>query len=414
MKLNNLYTKSDTLFSLSIFLVLALLLSTNNGSVAIAGAAVLVSFLLIYRNREKIKLDNHDKIVIACLSAYAISNVPLVLLDWDNFRYFRGASRVILCIPIYFSFKYFLNTKCIYIKPLVWGTILGSFGAFLFACYQHFVEGRLRVDGFLFSINFGYLACSLAVLALALLRYNILRTLLLVSFLFASTATLMTLTRGAIFALPLVLALILIINIKRIGIKNFLFTSLGLSSLLIGSYFVSPQFQERLDFTIYEVTSITNGNVEQALSSGGRLLLWRAAFEAFKERPLIGLTHPERETLNRELASQGVINDWAAGVKRGHAHSQYFDQLASGGILGIISVIFTLAVPFGYFFRFREKSDAAYVGCLFVFSFALFCLTEVALQQNLISTFYGYMLALFFAATQLEINDNLVGAETKQ
>ncbi|MBN3493435.1 O-antigen ligase family protein [Vibrio neptunius] len=414
MKLNYLNIKSNVLFSLSIFLILALLLSTNNGSVAIAGATVFVSFLLIYSNKEKIKLDRHDKIVIVCLSAYTISNLPMTFLDWDNFRYFRGASRIILCVPIYFSFKYLLNTKSIYIKPIIWGTIVGCTGAFLLACYQHFVEGRLRVDGFLFSINFGYLACSLAVLALALLRYNILRPLLLLSFLFASIATLMTLTRGAIFVLPIVLALVIAFNIKRIGIKSFLFTSLTLISLIIGSYFVSPQFQNRVDFTVYEITSIINGDVNQAASTGGRLLLWRAAFEAFKERPTVGLTHPEREALNKELANEGVINDWAAGIKRGHAHSQYFDQLASGGLLGIVSVIFTLAVPFGYFFRFRDRSNAAYVGCLFVFSFALFCLTEVALQQNLISTFYGYMLALFFAATQLEVKDNMARVETTQ
>jgi O-antigen ligase len=115
------------------------------------------------------------------------------------------------------------------------------------------------------------------------------------------------------------------------------------------------------------------------------------------------MTHSEREILNKQLAKEKTITDWAASVPRGHAHSQYFDLLASGGILGIIALIFMLVVPFFYFFRYHQQSQAAYTGTLFVAAFATFCLTEVALQQNLISTFYGYMLALLFAATQLEV-----------
>ena len=397
---------------MSIFLILALLLSTDNGSVVIAGLTVLICSFLIYKRKKYIHIDRDDKIIIACLSAYAISNVPLAILDWGNLRYFRGASRLVLCIPIYFTFKYIIDTKANYIKPLIYGTIVGSIGALLVACYQHFIEGRPRVDGFLFSINFGYLACSLAILSLSLMRFNILRSALVLSFLFSSVATMMTLTRGAIFALPLCIAFIVYLDFKRVSKKNLILTLSSFVVLIVGLYSFSPQVKNRIEYTAYEFSNIVNGHVENAKSSGGRILLWRAAVEAFKERPLIGLTHLEREALNKELAKQGVINDWAAEVKRGHAHSQYFDQLASGGLLGIFSIIFTLAIPFWYFFKYREKSDAAYVGCLFVFGFALFCFTEVALQQNLISTFYGYMLALFFAATQLEVKDNVARIET--
>ena len=97
---------NNILFSMSIFLILALLLSTDNGSVVIAGLTVLICSFLIYKRKKYIHIDRDDKIIIACLSAYAISNVPLAILDWGNLRYFRGASRLVLCIPIYFTFKY--------------------------------------------------------------------------------------------------------------------------------------------------------------------------------------------------------------------------------------------------------------------------------------------------------------------
>ncbi|WP_052126536.1 O-antigen ligase family protein [Vibrio coralliilyticus] len=412
MKPKTYYEKLERFFIVSTFLVLALLLSTNNGSVVIAGLSVLISILALFKIKDKIKWDNTDKLVLLCLSAYTFSNIPLFLLDWGNFRYFRGASRILLCIPIYIVLKHIIDTKKIYNQSLSLGVFSGSLGAFSIALYQHFIEGRVRVDGFLFSINFGYLACSLAVLSLALLHNKSLRILLTASFVLSTIATLLTLTRGAIFALVLVVIFMAIINIKKIGLKGSLASCCFVLAFAVLSYTVSPSIKQRVNYTVYEITNIANGHIEQATSSGGRLLLWRAAFEAFKERPLFGLTHPEREALNKKLADEGVINEWAAGIKRGHAHSQYFDQLASGGILGLFSILFTIVVPFGYFFKYREKSDAAYVGCLFVFSFALFCLTEVALQQNLISTFYGYMLALFFAVTQLEIRDKIANVES--
>lgn len=396
---------------ISIFLVLSFLLATKNLSVVIAALTSIISIAYLVIYRKDFSWDNTDKLVVACLSAYLISNIPLTIIDTGNFRYFRGASRLLLCIPIYFFFKYHLRINEVYFKPMVWGVIVGSLGALSIACYQFFIEGRPRVDGFLFSINFGYLACSLSILSVALLVYNYHRALLLISLVASSTALLMTLTRGAIIALPITIIFTCILGFKKNGITRVIIAGFIITALSIALYSKVDVIKKRVDFTIYEAYSILNGDINEAPSSGYRLLLWRAAYEAFKEDPLIGLTHPEREELNKNLAEKGIINDWAAGIQRGHAHSQYFDQLASGGILGLISILFTLFIPLLYFAKQREISKAAYVGCLFVFSFALFCLTEVALQQNLISTFYGYMLALFFAATQLEVKDNMARAE---
>ncbi len=397
------YTKIEKWAFASIFFVPALLLSTDNGSVAIVGLTLLFSCFAIYKNRSTIGWDKTDKIVVLCLSAYLLANVPLVIADWDNFRYFRGASRIILCIPIYFCFKYVVDIKKLYTRAISLGLLVGSVGAFTLACYQFFIEGRPRVDGFLYSINFGYLACAMTVLAFSMLKNDHNRNILVVAILLSLFSLISTLSRGAIIALPMVLCFAYIINFRKIGARFGLAGVLLVLIFSLGTYTLSDSIRDRVHYTITELTHIAHGNVESATSSGGRLILWRAAIEAFQQNPMFGLTHPERESLNVQLNKEGVINDWAAGVPRGHAHSQYFDLLASGGILGIIALIFMLVVPFFYFFRYHQQSQAAYTGTLFVAAFAIFCLTEVALQQNLISSFYGYMLALLFAATQLEV-----------
>ncbi|MFN3018100.1 O-antigen ligase family protein [Vibrio coralliilyticus] len=396
-------TLTEQLSSISIFLVLGLLLSTNNYTVAIAALTVFISIAYIIKQRNNIAWDLTDKLVIAVLSAYLVSNIPMAILDWGNFRYFRGASRIILCIPIYFFFKYFVDIEKIYIKALSYGVFFGSIGTVCIATYQFFIEGRPRVDGFLYSINFGYLSCALSTLSLALLKNKKHRIIALIAFSLSVSAMLMTLTRGAIFAIPALLLFAYLLNFKNIG---FIRGTIGAILLILISsslYTYSPKIKKRIDYTAYELTNIINGDTQKAVSTGGRVMLWTAALEAFKERPFIGLTHPEREALNKQLAQENIVNEWTANVPRGHAHSQYFDMLASGGLLGVAAIILMLIIPFLYFLWNVRDSNAAYIGVLFVSSFIIFCFTEVALQQNLISTFYGYMLALLFAATQAEL-----------
>ncbi|WP_099608988.1 O-antigen ligase family protein [Vibrio coralliilyticus] len=396
-------TLAEQLCSVSIFLVLGLLLSTNNYTVFIAALTVFFSIAYIIKQKNNITWDLTDKLVVAILSAYLISNIPMVFLDWGNFRYFRGASRIILCIPVYFLFKYFIDVKKIYIKSLSYGVLFGSIGAVCIAIYQFFIEGRPRVDGFLYSINFGYLSCALSTLALALFKNEKYRTIAFIAFTLSVSALLMTLTRGAIFALPALLILAYLLNFKSIGIIRGTIGSIILILISTSLYFFSPKIKDRVDYTVYEITNVINGDTQRAVSTGGRIMLWTAALEAFKESPLIGLTHPERESLNKKLAKEKIINNWASNIPRGHAHSQYFDMLASGGLLGVTAIVFMLFIPFFYFLRNVRNSNAAYIGVLFVSSFIIFCFTEVALQQNLISTFYGYILALLFAATQSEL-----------
>jgi O-antigen ligase len=281
------YTQIEKWVFTSIFLVLACLLSTNNGSVAIAGLTAITSIVFLYRHRSLIHLDNTDKLVIGVLSAYLLANVPLVIIDWDNMRYFRGASRIILCIPIYIFFKYVVDVSKVYVSGLSWGLFLGSIGAFSLACYQYFYEGRPRVDGFLYSINFGYLACAMIVLSLSLLNSKLHRNILSIAIVLSSFSLITTMTRGAIFVVPIIFVLIYILNYKKIGIRLGLLGLGCLTAISIGLYTVSDSMRERIDFTVAEMSHIANGEISKSVSSGGRITLWIAAIEAFQKKKTI-------------------------------------------------------------------------------------------------------------------------------
>ncbi len=386
----------------ALFLVPALLLTTPNGSVFIIALMSLYSIYFMLKNRRTLQLNRFDKLVIASLSSYFIIYIPTTIADGTTLRYFQGGLRLLLCIPIYFLLiAVFSEIKTEQIKKtLIWGVSIGSFGAAIFAAYQSLILSMPRVDGFLYSINFGYLSTALLCLSASFsLSSPKFRILLTLSTFAALYATVSTLTRGAIFAVPLLLIFGLILSIKQLCWKTSIAAILALAVLSVASYHFSASVKKRIDYTVQEITSIEKGNIKAATSSGTRLFLWKAAIEAYKESPLIGLPYKEREKLNHKLHEEGKVNDYVNKLPRGHAHNQYFEMLASTGSLSFIGMFMMLVFPLIVFVKhfWKTQSCWGYIGAVFVTGFMIFGLTEVPLQANSISAFYGFMLATFFA-----------------
>ncbi|NGZ67834.1 O-antigen ligase family protein [Vibrio aestuarianus subsp. cardii] len=401
----NKYLSINNFALLSLFLVPALLLSTNNFSVVVVALTVLFSIYYLIKNRAHCDFNKYDLLITGCLGAYFFASLPITIVDGSTFRYFQGGSRLLLCIPIYLMFR-----KAFILRPaqayewLSIGIIVGSIGTLVLAIYQFFILNMPRVDGFLFSINFGYLACALAFLALCLSIKSKYKNLLLLAFIASIISTILTLTRGAIFAIPILLIFCAVLNWKRLNLKLASTAIVGFIALSLATYWNSDSVKQRIDFTAYEVSHIIAGDIKAARSTGTRLYLWKAATEAFKQSPFIGLPYDEREALNKQLYAEGKVNEYTRDLNRGHAHSQYFEMLASNGILGIVAIIMMLAVPFVVFTQHYRKTNSlwGYTGAVFVAGFMLFGLTEAPLQANLISAFYGFMLATFFALVRIE------------
>lgn len=398
----------------SVFLVPAFLLATNNWTIAIIALLVLISSSYLLKNKASIQLNRFDWLVITALSGYFAINIPIAILDGSTLRYFQGGVRLLLCIPIYLMLSHMTNSHQSIREWLSKGIIVGSVGACFIAIYQFFILGVPRVDGFLFSINFAYLSCALTFLAFGFAFQSKLPSLLLVASVLSTFATVLTFSRGSILAIPVLLILGIGLKWSVLNKKKVIWIGVSLVLLSVSSYFISPTIKERVDFTAAEFHSVKQGDYQSAESSGTRLYLWKAAIEAYKTSPLIGLPYRDREALNKKLYEQGKVNEYTRNLPRGHAHSQYFEMLASTGSLGIVGIFLMLIVPFMVFIQHYRHTQSiwGYTGALFVAGFILYCLTEAPLQANLISTFYGFMLATFFAMVRIEkYNQPKINAE---
>ncbi|KGY11292.1 ligase [Vibrio tubiashii] len=385
--------------------VLSFLLTTNNFSVFFIILFVLLSVAYLYTNRHICTFSKFDLAITFCLSIYFIGAIPIAIYDGTTARYFQGGIRLILCLPIYLSLKTCIENSELKIKSsLDIGLILGSIGAFIISFYQYFILHMPRVDGFLFSINFGYLACTLAFLAFTFSFNSKRKPFLLLGSALCTLAVIFTNTRGAIFAIPLMLALLVTINFNNINKKYILVGTLSFLLVSTVLYNTSENFKSRIDYTVHELTLIASGDIEKSTSSGYRLHYWYGAMEAFKVSPLIGLPYHEREKLNHQLYLDEKIGEGASIISRGHAHNQYFEMMASNGVIGILSVVGIFIIPFFIFVShyLKHKSHWSLSASIFVFGFIIFGLTEVPLTANLIGSFYGFMLAVFFAIIAAE------------
>lgn len=399
---------TERFFLSAIFLSPALLLWTPNFTVGVVGLTVFLSLYVLFNNKNSVSIDQFDWAVVIGLSAYVLANIPVAVIDGDTFRYFKGPIRFLLCIPIYLALKITLKSKASATSAMELGVIVGSFGALGIAIYQFFILAMPRVDGFLYSINFGYLSCALSFLALCLVKNSQRKIWLLSASVAAAFATTLTLTRGAMFAIPILLSFVALLNWKRFSLKLISISALVVIAISVAAYNSIDAVEDRIDYTIMEFTQIAQGNTEKAESSGGRLQLWKSAMYAFEKNPIFGSTYEQREEFNKELHAKGEVTDWVLGISRGHAHSQYFEMLAGNGLFGIAAILAILVFPWTFFtYRFlKSNSTLAMTGSVFVAGFMVYGLTEAPLQANLISTFYAFTLATLFALVQLETNGN--------
>ncbi|PAU79454.1 O-antigen ligase family protein [Halomonas salipaludis] len=395
--MNNLYSRhwALALNQWSLLLVLVLLIATPVRSHAVVAVLMLYAIGYLVAYRRSLTVTRFDWVVIGLLGAFLLSRLPIYYLDPES-RYLAPGAHMVALVPIYLMLRHLVYPVDVrqLRQFMELGVIIGSIGAFAVALVQTQWLGHYRADGFLFSINLGYLSCAMGFLAVCLIRDGRYRRWLLAAAVAAGITCLLTLARGAILAMPLLLVLSLALNIDRLGKRVVAGAIAAMLALPLIGYAMLPAVQERVDYTVNEVTNLADGNIEAAVSSGGRLQLWTAASHAFLERPLIGLGYDERESLNAELVEQGVITEWVLGVSRGHAHSQYMEVAATGGVLGLLALFGYLVMPAIFHWRLhRREPDNPWpqVALVFTAGFALYNLTEAAIHHEMMATFYAYM-----------------------
>jgi O-antigen ligase len=378
----------------AMLIALVLLVATPVRSTVVVALLMLYGIAYLVANRHSFQMMALDWWVVLLISALLIGRIGPFVVGGYSSRYLSDGLHMVATIPIYLTLRHAVGQGDVlrFRAFLEWGLILGAIGGGLLAIYQTQWLGMQRADGFLFSINFGYLNATLMTLALVLMAGSPRRWWLALAALAAAAAVLLSGTRGAWLVIPVALLLVGLAYAPRLRWKWLVAGAVALPLLAVVVVTQVPEVERRYQQTVSEVQRIQSGNLNTSV--GYRFQFWYAAMEAFKQRPLIGLSYPEREALNAELQEQGEVAPFVGQSRRGHAHSQYFEMMATGGLIGLLALLGYLVVPGIYHARtwwLDRENVYALAGLGLTVSVLVCGLTEVLLQQEMIAAMYAYL-----------------------
>lgn len=402
--------RAVTINAWAILIALVLLVATPVRSTLVVAPLMLYGIGYLIANRHTLRVTLLDWWVVVLLCALLVGRIgPYAVGDYSS-RYLSDGLHMLATVPIYLMLRHAVGQDDVlrFRGFIEWGVIVGSLGGCALAVYQTQWLGMRQADGFLFSINFGYLSANLMTLALVFMGGSTRRGWLALAALSASVAVLLSGARGAWLVIPVVLLLVGLAYAPRLGWKWLGGGAVALPLLAVVAATQVPEVEQRYQKTISEVESIRSGNLDTSV--GYRFQFWYAAVEAFKQRPMIGLSYPEREALNAELQAKGEISAFVGQSSRGHAHSQYFEMMATGGLVGLLALVGYLVVPGIYHARtwWRDRENVyALAGLGLTVTVAVCGLTEVLLQQEMIAAMYAYLqgLLLVLALSRRDVSE---------
>jgi O-antigen ligase len=289
---------------------------------------------------------------------------------------------------------------------LVQGAAVGAIAAFVFGLFQVGPHAIDRSAGGTSLVRFGMIAMALAsVCAVGVVhsRSNRLTvSLALGGFLAGIGAALVSGSRGALLALPFVLALLVPVlwrRSKRIFVTATLVIVVFVGGLLAANV---GNMATRIGHVFSNISApLAEGSSDRSVGDRTKLLI--LAYQLFEEHPVLGVGARGWTAAIRKVYEETPDpRDWIR-MPYNQAHNQYADDLAKGGIVRFLLNFVLLFLPL-YLFLKREpysgesESQFALAGVVVSVAFMLFCLTESLMILSLSASVHAALIFSLLAA----------------
>ena len=322
----------------------------------------------------------------------------------DGFRYFEKYTSFIFVIFAYlflkrlnFNFAKYFIAGCV-VAPAVWLTY-----------YYATTTGRPHWAYYaIFIGDFAVLIASLSIVYLVTLADSTLKkTISWIVFLLATVLAILSLTRGGWLYFPTLLIILIIFYRKTMTPKQWGtgITIVSVISLIL--LFQTPTIIEnRVGKTIISYKQFEEGKGGNN-PVGVRLEMWIDSIKIFTESPLFGIGISDFGSHSTALISKGVLS---SRLEFGHAHSIYFNTLATTGLFGFLGLVaFVFWLPLRFFLKIWHSATSAELkfyslsGIVLITSFMVFGLTESWLSRNPLVRTYLIMMVLLMSSIMFEL-----------
>ena len=380
-----------------IFLFPAMLLTVPKGGGAILILLILVSSIGLLLNRTSVALNKNEKWLLATIAGYVLIYILNVWYFSTDISELDNTLRFLILLPVfYFIRKQQMNTGYIF-----YAILLGALACFVTAIYQKYFLNFPRAIGVTNPVSFGGLSITLAMMSFAialLIKNTKLKILFFSGFILATTASILSASRGAWAALISCLLILFFIQARTWSLKAKASAGLLLLLIIMTSYFI-PTVQVRINTAITEVDNYLNKSVA-GTSVGIRLETWRGSAIAFSENPLFGIGEGNFRSRMKQLSDQGLIDPVVPEVI-GHVHSEYISAALHRGVIGLLSLLLLFFVPLVYFLRSMltlegERKIIAATGGMLVMSSMTVALSDIFFGQQQPTIFYVSLLYIMY------------------
>jgi len=317
--------------------------------------------------------------------------VAISLVNTDNYREgFKAIERFIHFPLVVFAYFYLRKSDVDFKNAFIAGIYFAVVVYFFVAIVQTQFLGFPRAQGYYYPILFGDLSVMYSLFILAYIftgNTKGLGTIIsVVCVILGLSAVVFSGTKGALLVLPIALPVLIWLGRKQISRTQWM--AAGVACIVFaGAFFVlGGQKQGQVNLIFSQFKSLSNLEIENTGSTfSARYSLWRDAYYIWKENPILGTGVGDFEGDAQARLEQGLSYPDRYSGRFDHAHSVYFDALASIGIVGLIVLLGTLfALPLRYFIQ-RWKDAANYfalAGVLLVLCYFVFGLTEAWTYRN--------------------------------
>lgn len=215
-------------------------------------------------------------------------------------------------------------------------------------------------------------------------------------------ASLMSATRGAWLLLPVVALVLVWFYRHKLGRRGWIAITVAFSLFAVTMAAWQPRaIMAPMAVGIHEIERYLN-DPNKAGSWGARLEMWGNSIKIWRENPWLGTGLGDFSHDSQALVAEGVSANLMVAEEFSHAHSIYFDALASLGALGLLLLVVALFVlPWRHFARYWQESAEpwqrfyALSGLLTLVAFAEFGLTEGWTSRNPFVNPYIIYIAVF-------------------
>ncbi|WP_273037961.1 O-antigen ligase family protein [Schwartzia succinivorans] len=249
--------------------------------------------------------------------------------------------------------------------------------------WEFIVLGNTRADGFYFYMTTGTILSMWTPLTLliALETFEKKKHCVFAVFgvVFMVVVQFCNQTRGAWVATAITSLMLVFMYMRSLKKAIAIFVSLVIG---IGIIFACvPQLNQRL-------SSIT-----EVKSGGDRIYLWKSAYHMFLDNPFLGVGYNQ---FADKYQNQYILPE-ARQPKLNHAHSNFMQMLAEGGILGITtwSLFWGYALWYGYSGWKKDRKISALAWFVVIAGFQLHGLTEYNQGNSAATKEFWFLLGIF-------------------